>query len=527
MQHDFPLSLQHVLWRLRTLNAGGEVVELLDDGVSRISYGELAERVDRLCNALQALGVKPGDRVATFSWNTQRHLELYLAVPCMGAVLHTLNIRLFADQLSYIVNHAEDKLIFVDPSLAETLKPLESTFDTVERVIPLDDEYEQLLQAQPAAFDYPPLDERQACGLCYTSGTTGNPKGVLYSHRSTVLHALGKCLADSEAISRRDRVMPVVPMFHANAWGFPYSCALSGASLVMPSRFVTAPRLVEAITTEHVTVAGGVPTVWLDVLKYADTHEPDLSSVRAVLSGGSAVPESLMRAFQERHGVTIIHAWGMTETSPLASVALPEEHATADEHWAARARQGVPLPLIEPRLVGDDGATVPWDGESTGELEVRGPWIAREYYEDPTGADKFHDGWLRTGDVASIDASGSIKISDRTKDVIKSGGEWISSIDLEGEIMAHDAVQEAAVIAIPDERWTERPLACVALAEGRSLTPDELREHLTGRVVKWWLPDEVVFVDEIPKTSVGKFDKKALRAQLADGTLRRSGAPAD
>ncbi len=519
MQHDHPLTLQHVLWRMRTMNGEGEVVTLTEDGATRVSYTELAERVDRLCGALAAMGVGPGDRVATFAWNSQHHLELYLAVPCMGAVLHTLNIRLFPEQLTYIANHAKDKLLFVDESLLDVLEPVAPTFETIERTVVLGAEYEQLLTAQEPGFEYPELDDRQAAGLCYTSGTTGNPKGVLYSHRSNVLHAMGKCLADAEGIGRNDRVLPVVPMFHANSWGFPYACALMGSSMVMPSRFVTAERLARAIESERVTVSGAVPTVWLDLLAYADREKPDLSSLRMLVCGGAAVPESLIRAFDERHGVRIVQAWGMTETSPLASVCHPHAALEGDELFAARARQGRPLPLVEARIVGDDGEEAPWDGETTGELEVRGPWIASEYYEDPAGAEKFHDGWLRTGDIASLDADGSIRISDRAKDVIKSGGEWISSVDLENAIMAHPAVREACVIAMPHERWSERPLACVVLDEGASLTPEELREHLLDHVVKWWLPDEVAFVDEIPKTSVGKFDKKVLRGQLAEGGL--------
>src|SRR3954449_10051945 len=504
MQHDHPLTLQHVLWRMRTMNGDGQVVTLTEDGATRASYAELAERVDRLANALVAMGVRPGDRVATFAWNSQRHLELYLAVPCIGAVLHTLNIRLFPEQLAYIANHAQDKLLFVDDSLLEMLEPIAPTFASIERTIVLGDEYEQLLAAQEPSFDYPELDDRQAAGLCYTSGTTGNPKGVLYSHRSNVLHALGKCLADGIGVRHGDRVMPVVPMFHANAWGFPYACMMSGADMVMPSRFTTAESLAGLIEGERVTIAGAVPTVWLDLLRFADEHRPDLSSLRTVVCGGSAVPESLMRAFDERHGVQIVQAWGMTETSPLASVAHGED-------WATRSRQGRPLPLVETRLVGDDGAELPWDGETTGELEVRGPWIARAYYESADGDEKFDDGWLRTGDIASIDEHGSIKISDRSKDVIKSGGEWISSVDLENAIMAHPAVAEAAVIAMPHEKWGERPLACVVLKPGREASPAELNALLAKGFAKWQLPDRYDFIAEIPRTSTGKFWKAKLR----------------
>src|SRR4051794_27383601 len=522
VQHDFQLTIQHILGRMRNVYGDSEVVTLADGGTERATYAEVADRIDRLAGALDSLGVEQGDRVATFAWNSQRHLEVYYAVPCIGAVLHTLNIRLFTEQLIYVANHAEDQIVFVDDCLVPLLEKVAPKLETVRHYVIMGDgdpgslpnalDYEELLAEQSPGYDYPELDDRQAAGLCYTSGTTGNPKGVLYSHRSNVLHALGKCLADGIGVRHGDRVMPVVPMFHANAWGFPYACMMSGADMVMPSRFTTAESLAGLIEGERVTIAGAVPTVWLDLLRYADGQRPDLSSLRTVVCGGSAVPESLMRAFDERHGVQIVQAWGMTETSPLASVAHGED-------WATRSRQGRPLPLVETRLVGDDGAELPWDGETTGELEVRGPWIARAYYESADGEEKFDDGWLRTGDIASIDEHGSIKISDRSKDVIKSGGEWISSVDLENAIMAHPAVAEAAVIAMPHERFGERPLACVVLAPGTSCTADELREHLRDHVAKWWLPDEIAFVDEVPKTSVGKFDKKVLRAALADGRL--------
>jgi fatty-acyl-CoA synthase len=529
MQHDHPMTLQHLLGRMRGLNARGEVVTLTGDGTERATHGEVSERVDRLAGALASLGVRDGDRVATFAWNTQRHLEVYLAAPCMGAVLHTLNIRLFAEQLTYIVNHAQDKVILVDASLVPVLEKLAPTFETVEHYVVMGDGdcgslpgalyYEELLAAEEPGYDFPALDDHAAAGLCYTSGTTGNPKGVLYSHRSSVLHAMAVCMADAMALSRDDRVLPVVPMFHANAWGLPYAAMLAGADLVLPSQFLQAEPLARLIESERVTLAGAVPTIWLDVLRYADEHKPDLSSLSRVACGGSAVPRSLMQAFEERHDVHIVQAWGMTETSPLASVARPPAGTEGEEHWAYRSTAGRILPLVEARVVTGDGTIADWDGETTGELEVRGPWIAAEYYEDPAGEQKFHDGWLRTGDVAAIDPDGYIRITDRAKDVIKSGGEWISSVELEIELIAHPAVAEAAVIAMPHERWSERPLACVVLAEGQSATAEELREHLKPRVAKWWLPDEFAFIDEVPKTSVGKFDKKSLRRRLEDGEL--------
>jgi fatty-acyl-CoA synthase len=535
MQHDHPLTIQHVLERMRRVHGSSEVVTLTEDGNGRASarYAEVTERIDRLCSALRSLGIGPGDRVATFAWNTQRHLEVYFAVPCMGAVLHTLNIRLFEEQLTYVANHAQDQVVFVDASLVPVLERVVPTLETVRHYVLMGDgdagslpnalRYEELLAEQPGGFDYPELDDRQAAGLCYTSGTTGNPKGVLYSHRSNLLHSLGTCLADAMGLRESDRVLPVVPMFHANAWGIPYAAGLVGCDLVMPSRFLQAEPIARLIETERVTVSAAVPTIWMDLLRFMEDNEGecDLSSVRRIICGGSAVPEALMRQWEERHGLRIIQAWGMTETSPLGSMAHPPAAAQGDEHWRYRTMQGRLIPLVEARLIGADGQEVPWDGESTGELEVRGPWIAADYYEDPTGREKFHDGWLRTGDIASIDSRGFVKISDRAKDVIKSGGEWISSVDLENALMAHPDVVEAAVIAKPDERWQERPLACVVCKADAELDPRALHEHLEGRVAKWWIPDEFAPVDEVPKTSVGKFDKKLLRQRLADGELER------
>jgi acyl-CoA synthetase (AMP-forming)/AMP-acid ligase II len=529
MQDDYPLTLQQVLDRVRRRYADAEVVSAREGEVKRASYSEVASRVDKLAAALAGLGVEPGDRVATFAWNSQEHLEVYLAAPCMGAVLHTLNIRLFEDQLAYVVNHAQDKVILVDASLVPVLEKVAPEFEQQPTYVVIGDgdagslpdalRYEELLADQDEGYDYPALDERMAAGLCYTSGTTGNPKGVLYSHRSNVLHAMGQCMADSMGLSSDDRALPIVPMFHANAWGIPYGSCMSGADLVMPGPQLDAESLAKLIEDERVTFSAAVPTIWMDLLRHADENEVDLSSLRLVVCGGSAVPLALMQDFEERHGVRIIQAWGMTETSPLGSVARPPADAEGDEHWDVRNTAGRVSPMVDARIVGDDGEELPFDGESTGELQVRGPWVAAEYYEDPAGPEKFDGEWLRTGDIAAIDEHGFIRISDRTKDVIKSGGEWISSVELEGEIMAHPAVLEAAVIAKPDERWSERPLACVVLDEGASLTAGELREHLEKRVAKWWLPDQVVVIAEVPKTSVGKFDKKLLRKRLDEGEL--------
>jgi fatty-acyl-CoA synthase len=532
MQNDFPLTVEHIRRRLGTCSPDTEVVTLIEPGsVERAKFGEISERIDRLARVLERLGVEQGDRVGTFAWNNQRHFELYFAIPCVGAVLHTLNIRLFEEQLTYIVNHAEDKVIFVDGSLVPLLEKLAPSLEHVAHYVVMGDgdagslpnalRYEELLEdAGSGGFDYPELDERQAAALCYTSGTTGNPKGVLYSHRSISLHSTATLMKDALGLGRVDRVLVVVPMFHANAWGMPHGAALAGADVILPDRFLQAEPLAALIAAERPTLMGCVPTIFSDLLRYADEHpEIDLSSLSNAACGGSAVPRQLMRDFEERHGVRIFQAWGMTETSPVATYSRPREGAHDDAYWDDRARQGKPLPWVELRLLDDSGGDVPWDGESTGEIAVRGPWIAACYFRDDSGDEKFESGWMRTGDIAAVNEQGSVQITDRSKDVIKSGGEWISSVELENEVMAHPDVLEAAVIAKPDERWAERPLCCVVVREGANTTAEDLVEHLRERVAKWWLPDEFAFVEEVPKTSVGKFDKKVLRNRLTDGTL--------
>ncbi len=542
MQDDFQLTVAHMLRRMRSLYPHAEVVTLTPAGTVRASFGAIAERVDRLARVLGSLGLGPGDRVGTFAWNNQRHLELYMAVPCAGAVLHTLNIRLTGAQLAYIIDHAEDQAIFVDASLVALLEPLVDRLQAPRQYVVMGDDdetaaaierlpgalsYEALLEAAgPGPFEYPHLDERQAAALCYTSGTTGNPKGVLYSHRSISLHSSATLMRDGLGMCHTDRALVVVPMFHANAWGMPHGAALAGADLILPDRFLQAEPLAKLIEAERPTIMGCVPTIFADLLRYADSNPVDLSSLTNAACGGSAVPRQLMQDFQERHDVRVFQAWGMTETSPVATYARPVAGPGGKDqaYWNARAKQGRPLPWVELRLM-DDAGEVAWDGSSTGEIQVRGPWVAAQYFKEPADDEKFDSGWLRTGDIAAVDQEGSVQITDRSKDVIKSGGEWISSVELENEVMAHPDVVEAAVIAKPDERWAERPLCCVVVREGAldAHSPDALAadivEHLRGRVAKWWLPDEIAFIAEVPKTSVGKFDKKQLRARLQQGEL--------
>jgi fatty-acyl-CoA synthase len=529
MQDDFQLSLQYVLARMRAFPQAGEVVTLTDEGVERSSHGALVERIDRLARALASLGVSRGDRVGTFAWNTQRHVECYLAIPCIGAVLHTINLRLFPEQVAYVINHAEDRVVFVEDSLVPLLEPLVPQLECVEHFVVMGDgptgelprtlRYQDLLDAEgEGPPTYPQIDEREAAALCYTSGTTGNPKGVLYSHRSSTLHSAGVLMSGSLGITGEDRILLVVPMFHVNAWGLPYAAALAGATLLLPGRHLGPESLAKLIEGERASVMACVPTIYAALLRYADEHKPDLSSLKAAICGGAAMPVSLAQAFEERHGVPLLHAWGMTETSPMCTVARAPAGVSGEEEWRVRATQGRPVPFVDLRLVDDAGEEVAWDGASTGEIEVRGPWIAGAYYKEDV-PEKFDHGWLRTGDIANVDPDGWVTITDRSKDVIKSGGEWISSVELENQLMAHPCVRECAVIAMPDERWSERPLACVVLEDDVEVSAGDLVEHLRGRVAKWWLPDEFAFVSEVPKTSVGKFDKKVLRAALAEGKL--------
>jgi fatty-acyl-CoA synthase len=529
MRDDYQLTLQHVLRRARTVYRDSDVRTMTGAGVSRIRFGDLAERVDRLSAALSALGVRQGDRVGTLAWNTQEHLELYLSVPCSGAVLHTLNLRLPPEQLAYVIEHAADGVVFVQDDLVRLLEPILDRLGCVRRWVVIGDgdtgaldpviRYEELLADAHGHHGYPELDERQAASLCYTSGTTGDPKGVLYSHRSSLLHALGALGADSLGLSSADRAMPIVPMFHVNAWGIPYAALLTGADLVLPGRFVTPETIAHLIESEGVTLAAAVPTVWWDLLRHADDHGPDLAGLRMLLCGGAAVPLSLMRAFEERHGVRVVQAWGLTETSPVTSLAVPPVDAAGEEHWRYRDRAGRIVPLVEARVTDESGGELAWDGDAVGEIELSGPWIASGYYRQDDLDHKFRGPWFRTGDIGSIDEHGFVRITDRSKDVIKSGGEWISSLALESALTEHPAVAEVAVIAKPDERWTERPLACVVLAGGASASPEELRAHLAARVPKWWLPDEFAYIAEVPKTSTGKFDKKLLRERLRTGRL--------
>jgi fatty-acyl-CoA synthase len=543
LMQDYPLTTVHLFERAEKLWARKEVVTSLPDGQRhRYTYGDFAERTRRVGGMLDELGISDSGRVATFGWNTYRHLELYFGIPNTGRVLHTLNIRLFADQLAYIVEHAEDEAIFIDRSLIGLLWPLleRKEFKDVWHFVVMDDGkgdipddsrilmYEDLL-ADSKAVEFEVKDEHRAAAMAYTSGTTGNPKGVVYSHRSTVLHTLACMTADALAVSERDVILPVVPMFHANAWGLAHAAVTAGSTLVLPGADLSPGNLVNLIEDERVTVAAGVPTIWMGVLPELDGR--DVSSLRAIPCGGSAVPKALSEGFRAKIGLPILQAWGMTETSPIASTGHIKSYLAAaanDEADLAdlRATQGLPAPLVDIRIVEQDTLNeLPWDDETTGELQARGPWIARDYYNDPRSKDSFtSDGWLRTGDVAAISAEGYIRLTDRTKDVIKSGGEWISSVELENEIMAHPKVAEAAVIGVAHAKWAERPLACVVVRQGEELTKDELLAFLETRVAKWWLPDDVQFIDEVPKTSVGKFSKKTLRERFAGHKLPTEGA---
>jgi fatty-acyl-CoA synthase len=533
LMQDYPLTLPPVLDRAERIYADRPLVSASATGVHRTTYGEWADMTRRLGTAFDKLGLPPDARVGTFAWNSTRHLALYWAAPCSGRVLHTLNIRLFPEQLTYIANDAEDEVIFVDRSLLPVFWPLVASFETVRHIVVMDDDvpseipddprimlFDDLVaDAAPAAFRVD--DENQAAAMCYTSGTTGPPKGVVYSHRSLYLHSLAQLTEQTMGIRQNDVILPVVPMFHANAWGLAQAPLFNGATLVMPGPRMQPEAIVDLMESQRVTVAAGVPTIWMGVLPLLEGR--DLSALRSIICGGSAVPKVLSEAYREKIGLPITQAWGMTETSPLGSVNLlrPEFDDLPEEERAnLRTRQGYPPVGVDVRIVDPQSLEeLPWDDKASGELQCRGPWIAAAYYKGATPEQFTEDGWLRTGDVAAIDPFGSLRLVDRTKDLIKSGGEWVSSVDLENQIMANPAVAEAAVIGVPHPKWQERPLACVVLKPGAQLSKEELMEFLTPRVAKWWLPDDVVFIEEVPKTSVGKFSKKDLRARFANYTL--------
>jgi fatty-acyl-CoA synthase len=533
---DYPLTLTPLLLRAQRLFPKKEIATKTAAGFHRYTYTEMAERVGRLANALEKLGVRRGDRVATFAWNNAYHLELYFAVPCMGAVLHTLNIRLPADQLTYIIQHADDRIIFVDPTLLPVIEKLAPNLKSVRNFVVLSDKvpentalkpihaYEELLREVGSEYPWPHIDENEAAGMCYTSGTTGNPKGVVYSHRSIYLHSLGLSMTDSFGLSERDVFLPVVPMFHALAWGTPYACTMLGTKQVFPGPFMTPRDLASLMQEEKVTLTAGVPTLWIGMLRLLENERYDLSSLRGMIVGGSAAPQWMIEEFEKKHGLNVMHAWGMTETSPLGTVSrlkstqlgLPEV-----ERFHIRAKQGMAVPGVDIRAVDEQGKEIAWDGKAFGELQVRGPWVVGGYYNDERSSEAFQDGWFRTGDVVTIDSEGFIQIVDRTKDLVKSGGEWISSVDLENVIMSCPKVLEAAVIAVPHPKWQERPLACVVPKPEfkDDLTKEELYKHIRPHFASWALPDDFVFVESIPKTSVGKFDKKVLRVQYQEYQL--------
>ena len=534
-----PLLISSLLEFADIYHGDTEIVTRTVEGpIHRYDYSGAHRRSKRLANALTGLGVKPGDRIATLAWNTHRHLELYFAVSGMGAVCHTLNPRLFHDQLTYIVSHAEDRFLFVDLTFVPLLEALQDHLGVVEGFVVMTDEehmpetslrdvhcYETLLTNADEDFTWPELDENTASSLCYTSGTTGNPKGALYSHRSTVLHSYGVCMTDTLALSCRDAVLPVVPMFHANAWGLPYAAPMCGTKIVFPGPALDGASLHQLIEAEGVNFTAGVPTVWLMLLQHMEAIGQKLDTVDRVVIGGSAAPRSMIEAFQKNHDATVIHAWGMTETSPLGTVGTLKNHhydLPEDDRIALQLKQGHGIYGVQMRIVGDDGEELPRDGVAFGELQVRGPWVVNGYFKGE-GGDVLDRGWFPTGDVATLDPEGFMQITDRAKDVIKSGGEWISSIDLENEAVSHPAVAEAAVIGIPHPKWDERPLLVVVAAEGQEPTKEDLLEHLRSRVAKWWLPDDVVVVDELPHTATGKISKLTLRDRFEGYQLPTAG----
>jgi len=539
---DGPLLITEIM-RFADRNFGDrEIVSVtFDNPRQRTTWAEVFRRARKLANALQAAGVQPGDRIGTIAWNDYRHLELYYAVSCMGCVLHTLNPRLFPEQLEFIVNHAEDKLLFVDPTLLPVLAPLQGKTPTVQQVIVMTGaasmppgvagklaDYESFIADQPEDFDWPDLDERTASSLCYTSGTTGNPKGVLYSHRSTLLHAYGGCMTDTMGLSIRDTVLAVVPMFHANAWGLPYNAAMVGTKLVFPGpRMGDAPTLTELMNEEKVTLAAAVPTVWTMLLHHLRQSGAKLETLERTVIGGSAVPVQMIRDFRDRHGVTVVQGWGMTETSPLGSVSTlrPEQlQLPAEEQVLLRGKAGHGIFGINMKIVDDNGVELPWDGVSSGELKVRGPWVCNGYYRLDHSPAHDADGWFATGDVAAIHPDGFLQITDRAKDVIKSGGEWISSVDLENCASGHPEVMMAAAIGVKHPKWEERPVLLVVPRPNCSPTAEAILAHLGEHFAKWQLPDTVLFIDALPLTATGKINKRSLRDTYGNVLMAGAGA---
>jgi fatty-acyl-CoA synthase len=525
---DQPLLISGLIRHAARHHADTEIVSKNVDGsVHRYGYAGAHARAQKLANALKRLGVQPGDRVATLAWNGFRHFEIYYAVAGSGAVIHTINPRLFPDQISYIANHAEDAVLFYDTTFAPLVDKLRPLLKTVRHFVPLNDEYEKLLEKESDQFAWPEFDERTAACLCYTSGTTGNPKGALYSHRSTLIHAYAAALPDTLSISAREVVLPVVPMFHVNAWSLPYSCAMVGAKMVFPGPHLDGKSVYEMFEKEEVTLSAGVPTVWLALLNFMKENKLRFSTLKRTVIGGSACPPAMIKAFQDDYGVQVLHAWGMTEMSPLGTAGtfkakhlkLPKESRDAWQYKQGRSIYGVDM-----RIVDGEGKELPWDGKAFGDLQVRGPWVIKGYFKSEGGNPLTADGWFPTGDVATIDPEGTMQITDRSKDVIKSGGEWISSIDLENIAIAHPAVAEAAVIGIKHPKWDERPIVVAVKKKDAEVSREELLKFYEGKIAKWWMPDDVVFVPELPHTATGKLSKLTLRQQMKDYRLKEKSA---
>ncbi|SFG12832.1 fatty-acyl-CoA synthase [Halopelagius inordinatus] len=539
-------TLRPFLWRASKLYPDREVVSRTHDGIERYTYGEYQERVAQLANALEAAGVSRGDRVGTFCWNHHRHFEMYFAAPSMGGQLHTVNPLLPDHHIQYIVENAADELLFVDPSLIEKLEDAydEEAFASVEQYVvtgsevpetslsPVTD-YESFVADRDAEYDWPDLPEEQPAGMCYTSGTTGKPKGVEYTQQMLWGHTMATLPESGLDLRSSDVVMPVVPMFHVNAWGLPFSTTAAGAKHVYPGPSPSPEDLATLIEEEGVTLTAGVPTVWLGLLEYLDENDADISSLERIVIGGAGAPKSVIRRFDEEYDVDVLHAWGMTELSPIGTVAHLKpgmESWDEEDKYDKRAKQGLIASGLEMRVVGDGGEEIEWNGEDFGELWVRGPWVTTEYYERPEANEEdFEGNWLKTGDVVTVDEEGYVQIVDRAKDVIKSGGEWISSVELENSLMAHDDVSEATVVGVPHERWQERPVAFVVPREGadREALQSDLTEMVASEFPKWWVPDDVLFIEEVPKTATGKFDKKVLREEYDDESLIAGKTPDD